>query len=91
MARKPGKPTRSKRGAKRAGKAVVEKTAINPRRKPAVAVPSPDDDAVLEDIDASLGRGFEPSDDALVDALHRWRGERADYERRFAASRIPVR
>lgn len=36
-------------------------------------------------------RTFEPSDDALVDALHRWRGERADYERRFAASRIPVR
>ncbi|HZI22391.1 MAG TPA: hypothetical protein VFD76_07725, partial [Gemmatimonadales bacterium] len=36
-------------------------------------------------------RTFEPSDNALVDALHRWRGERADYERRFAASRIPVR
>ena len=36
-------------------------------------------------------RTFEPSDDALVDALHRWRGERADYERRFAATRIPVR
>ncbi|HYL20402.1 MAG TPA: hypothetical protein VEU74_01475, partial [Gemmatimonadales bacterium] len=36
-------------------------------------------------------RTFEPSDAALVDALHRWRGERAGYERRFAASRIPVR
>lgn len=33
---------------------------------------------------------FQPSDDALVDALHRWRAERASYERRFAASRVPV-
>ncbi len=34
---------------------------------------------------------FEPSDDALVEALHRWQAERAGYERRFAASRVPVR
>jgi len=34
---------------------------------------------------------FEPSDQALVEALRRWHTERADYERRFAESRIPVR
>jgi len=34
---------------------------------------------------------FEPSDDALVEALRRWRGEQADFERRFAATRVPVR
>lgn len=34
---------------------------------------------------------FEPSDQALVEALRRWHVERADYERRFAESRIPVR
>ena len=34
---------------------------------------------------------FEPSDAALIETLHRWRAERADYERRFSASRIPVR
>jgi RNA polymerase sigma-32 factor len=67
VARKPGKPTRSKRDAKRAGKTVVEKTAANPRRKPAVAVPSADDDAVLEEIDSSLARPFEPSDDAPIE------------------------
>ncbi|HWN58189.1 MAG TPA: RNA polymerase factor sigma-32 [Methylomirabilota bacterium] len=72
MARKPGKPTRPKRDAKRAGKPVVEKTVVkktatNPRRKPAVAVPSANDDAVLEEIDSSLARPFEPSDDAPIE------------------------
>jgi RNA polymerase sigma-32 factor len=67
VARKPGKPTRTKRGAKRAGKTVVEKTAVNPSRKPAVAVPSPNDDAVLEEIDSSLAQPFEPSDDAPIE------------------------
>ena len=67
MARKPGKPTRPKRAAKRAGKTAVEKTVVNPRRKSAVAVPSANEDAVLEDIDSSLGRPFEPSDDAPIE------------------------
>ena len=69
MARKPGRPTRSrpKSGAKRAGKTVVEKTVVNPRRKPAVAVPSGNDDAVLEEIDSSLAQPFEPSDDAPIE------------------------
>lgn len=34
---------------------------------------------------------FHPSDDALLQALHRWRDESADLERRFYATRIPVR
>jgi hypothetical protein len=34
---------------------------------------------------------FQPSDTVLVEALHRWLGERADFERRFAATRLPVR
>jgi len=68
VARKPGKPTSTKRGAKRAGKTVVEKTPrADPRRKPAVAVPSANDDAVLEEIDSSLARPFEPSDDAAIE------------------------
>ncbi|HSU91459.1 MAG TPA: hypothetical protein VLI44_08410, partial [Sporolactobacillaceae bacterium] len=72
MARKPGKPTRPKRDAKRAGKPVVkkkvgEKTAIKPRRQPAVAVTSANDDAVLEEIDSSLAHPFEPSDDAPIE------------------------
>ena len=67
MARKPGKPTRSKLGAKRAGKIVIEKLAGNPRRKPAVGVPSANEDAVLEDIDSSLAQPFEPSDDAPIE------------------------
>jgi RNA polymerase sigma-32 factor len=69
VARKPGRPTRSrpKSGAKRAGKTVVEKTVVNPRRKPAVAVPSGNDDAVLEEIDSSLAQPFEPSDDAPIE------------------------
>jgi len=44
---------------------------------------------------AAAARGqaqaFVPSNAALVEAVHRWRGEQADYERRFAATRIPVR
>jgi len=72
VARKPGKPTRPKRDAKRAGKPVVkkkvgEKTAIKPRRQPAVAVTSANDDAVLEEIDSSLAHPFEPSDDAPIE------------------------
>jgi hypothetical protein len=34
---------------------------------------------------------FQPSDTVLVEVLHRWLGERADFERRFAATRLPVR
>ena len=67
MARKPGKPTRSKLGAKRAGKIVIENAAVNPRRNPAVGVPSANEDAVLEDIDSSLAQPFEPSDDAPIE------------------------
>ena len=69
MARKPGKPTGTKRGAKRADKTVVKKTGVraDTRRKPAVAVPSANEDSVLEDIDSSLARPFEPSDDAPIE------------------------
>jgi RNA polymerase sigma-32 factor len=67
VARKPGKSTPTKRGAKRAGKTVVEKTVVNPRRKSAVAIPSANDDAVLEEIDSSLAQPFEPSDDAPIE------------------------
>jgi RNA polymerase sigma-32 factor len=66
VARKPGKPTRSKRGAKRAGKIVVDSRA-DARRNPPATVPSASDDAVLEDIDSSLARPFEPSDDAPIE------------------------
>lgn len=34
---------------------------------------------------------FEPSDEALVTALQRWRSEQRDLERQFAATRVPVR
>ena len=61
MARKPGKPIRSKRAAKRAGKIVVDARA-DARRSPTVAVPSADDDAALNDIDSEIAPGFEPSD-----------------------------
>jgi RNA polymerase sigma-32 factor len=67
VARKPGKSTPTKRGAKRAGKTVVEKTVVNPRRKSAVAIPSANEDAVLEEIDSSLAQPFEPSDDAPIE------------------------
>src|SRR6266851_6638048 len=81
VARKPGKPTSTKRGAKRAGKTVVEKTPrADPRRKPAVAVPSANGDAVLEEIDSSLARPFEPSDDAAIEVseFHPVEGDRTD-------------
>jgi RNA polymerase sigma-32 factor len=80
VARKPGKPTGTKRGAKRADKTVVKKTAVKPRRKPVVAVPSANDDAVLEEIDSSLARPFEPSDDAPIEVseFHPVESEQAD-------------
>lgn len=34
---------------------------------------------------------FQPSDEALVAALRRWRAERTEYEHRFASTRVPVR
>jgi hypothetical protein len=34
---------------------------------------------------------FQPSSDALVSALHRWRTESSDLERHFYATRVPVR
>lgn len=34
---------------------------------------------------------FEPTDATLLAALHRWRAEQPDLERRFAATRVPVR
>jgi RNA polymerase sigma-32 factor len=69
VARKPGKPTGTKRGAKRADKTVAKKAGVRAetRRKPAVAVPTANEDAVLEDIDSSLARPFEPSDDAPIE------------------------
>jgi RNA polymerase sigma-32 factor len=69
VARKSGKPTGTKRGAKRADKTVVKKTGVRAgtRRQPAVAVPTANEDAVLEDIDSSLARPFEPSDDAPIE------------------------
>jgi RNA polymerase sigma-32 factor len=66
VARKPGKPTRSKSGGKRPGKIVID-SRPDARRNPTATVPSASDDAVLEDIDSSLGRPFEPSDDAPVE------------------------
>jgi hypothetical protein len=38
-----------------------------------------------------LAATFRPSDEALVAALYRWRTEQSDLERRFAATRVPVR
>lgn len=38
-----------------------------------------------------LAATFEPTDDALIKALKRWQAEHADLERRFAATRVPVR
>lgn len=38
-----------------------------------------------------LAATFEPSDDALIRAMRRWRAEADDLERRFAATRVPVR
>jgi RNA polymerase sigma-32 factor len=82
VARKPGKPTGTKRGAKRADKAHVKKTGVraNTRRKPAVAVPTANEDAVLEDIDSSLARPFEPSDDAPIEVseFHPVESDQAD-------------
>lgn len=34
---------------------------------------------------------FQPSDEALIVAMRRWRAEAPDLERRFAATRVPVR
>ena len=34
---------------------------------------------------------FSPRDDAIDEALRRWRGNQATYERQFAATRVPVR
>jgi hypothetical protein len=38
-----------------------------------------------------LAATFEPSDNALVQTMRRWRAEADDLERRFAATRVPVR
>ncbi|HZH40861.1 MAG TPA: hypothetical protein VFD85_07610, partial [Gemmatimonadales bacterium] len=38
-----------------------------------------------------LASTFTPTDDALVSTLRRWRSEQTDLERRFAATRVPVR
>jgi RNA polymerase sigma-32 factor len=62
VARKPGKPIRSKRAAKRAGKTVVDARA-DARRIPTVAVLSANDDAASNDIDSEMAPRFEPSDD----------------------------
>lgn len=37
------------------------------------------------------GAAFRPSNDALVEAIHRWRKQAPDFERRFYATRFPVR
>ena len=62
MARKPGKPIRSKHAAKRGVKPVVDAPA-DVRRSPRVAVPIASDDAALNGIDSDIGPSFEPSDD----------------------------
>jgi RNA polymerase sigma-32 factor len=84
VARKPGKPTGTKRGAKRANKTAAKKTGVraDTRRKPAVAVPTANEDSVLEDIDSSLARPFEPSDDAPIEVseFHPVESEHADAE-----------
>lgn len=41
--------------------------------------------------EAKATRAFEPSDEAILDAMHRWQAKRHDMERRFEATRIPVR
>jgi RNA polymerase sigma-32 factor len=82
VARKPGTPTGTKRGAKRADKTAAKKTGVraDTRRKPAVAVPTANEDSVLEDIDSSLARPFEPSDDAPIEVseFHPVESEHAD-------------
>ena len=63
MARKPGKPTRTKRAGKRTRKTAIN-SRVGVRGKPAVAVPSPEDeDATLRDIESSLGKNLDPSDE----------------------------
>jgi RNA polymerase sigma-32 factor len=57
VARKPGKPIRSKRPAKPARK------VADVRRSPRVAVPIASDDDALNDIDSKVGSSFEPTDD----------------------------
>ena len=37
------------------------------------------------------GAAFRPTDDAIVEALHRWRRQAPEFERRFYATRFPVR
>ncbi len=37
------------------------------------------------------GAAFRPGNDALVEAIHRWRKQAPDFERRFYATRFPVR
>lgn len=66
MARKPGKPIRSKRAAKRAGKTVVDARA-NARKSPRVVVPSANDDAASNEIDVEVEPGFEASDDTPIE------------------------
>ena len=41
--------------------------------------------------DAGRGVAFEPSDASLVEAMHRWRAVRPEFERAFFETRIPVR
>ena len=40
---------------------------------------------------ARLASTFTPNDEALVSTLRRWRSEQTELERRFAATRVPVR
>ncbi len=37
-----------------------------------------------------VGRAFEPSDETLLAALHKWEIEKTDFERRFYASKVPL-
>ena len=65
MARKPGKPIRSKRLAKR-----VRKAAVDSRRSPIVALPIVDDDAALTDIDAEAGAALDVDAPIEVSEFH---------------------
>jgi hypothetical protein len=42
-------------------------------------------------LDGRSLQSFEPSDAALLDALHRWNETRDEFERNFHATKIPVR
>jgi hypothetical protein len=40
---------------------------------------------------AGQGQAFVPSDEGLLEAMHRWRGTREEFEGKFYEARIPVR